>query len=126
MIAGQMEIVGEDPKKGESLQDLTETEEMMEVAEMTVLDLTGIEIEEAIEVMAAQKAELMLVLPVAELMPVRMVAELFWLALSLCPVFQKLKRLPTYQEWSHTLLLKSSVFSLELSHLSKSTRYRKP
>ena len=125
-IAGQVEIVGGDPKKSESLRGLTETEEMMEVAGTTVLDPTGTEIEMAIEVMAAERAELTLVLLVAELTQVRMVAELFWLVLSLCPVFQKLKRLPTYQEWSHTLLLKSSVFSLELSHLSKSTRYRKP
>ena len=125
-IAGQVEIVGGDPKKSESLRGLTETGEMMEAAGTTVLDPTGTEIERAIEVMAAERAELTLVLLVAELTQVRMVTELYWLALSLCPVFQKLKRLPTYQEWLHTLLLKSSVFSQELSPLSKSTKYRKP
>ena len=125
-IPGQVEIAGGDPKKGESLRGLTETEEMMEVAGTTVLDPTGTEIERAIEVMAAERAELMQVLLVAELIPVRMVAELFWLVLSLCPVFLKLKRLPTYQEWSPTLPLKSSVFFQELLPLFKSTKYRKP
>ena len=125
-IVGQVEIVGRDLKRDENRHDLTEKGETMEAAGMTVPGLTETEIERAIEVMAAERAELTLVLLVAELTQVRMVAELSWLALSLCLVFQKLKRLPTYQEWSHTLLLKSSVFSLELSHLSKSTRYKKP
>ena len=125
-IPGQVEIAGGDPKKGESLRGLTETEEMMEVAGTTVLDPTGTEIERAIEVMAAERAELMQVLLVAELIPVRMVAELFWLVLSLCPVFLKQKRLPTYLEWSPTLQLKSSVFFQELLPLFKSTRCRKP
>ena len=98
-IVGQVEIVVRDLKRNESRHDLTEKGETMEAAGMTVPGLTETEIERAIEVMAAERAEHTLVLLVAELTQVRMVAELSWLALSLCPVFQKLKRLLTYQEW---------------------------
>ena len=116
-IVGQVEIVVRDLKRNESRH---------EAAGMTVPGLTETEIVKAIEAMAEERAEHTRVLLDAEPTRVQPVIELSWLALSLFPIFQKLKRLPTYQEWLHTLLLKSSVFSRELSPLSKSTRCKKP
>ena len=97
----------------------------MEAAGMTVPGLTETEIVKAIEVMAAERAELMQVLLVAEPTRVRPVIELSWLALSLFLIYQKLRRLLTSQDWWRTLLPKSSVFFQELSLLSKFTRYKK-
>ena len=116
-IVGQVEIVVRDLKRNESRH---------EAAGMTVPGLTETEIERAIEVMAAERAEHTRVLLVVELTQVRLVTELSWLALSSFPIFQKLKRLLTYRDWWRTLLPRSSVFFQELSPLSKSTKYRKP
>ena len=98
-IAGRVEIVGRDLKRNESRHDLTEKGETMEAAGMTVPGLTETEIVKVIEVMAAERAELMQVLLVAEPTRVRPVIELSWLALSLFPIFQKLRRLLTSQDW---------------------------
>ena len=125
-IVGQVEIVGRDLKRDENRHDLTEKGETMEAAGMTVPGLTETEIERAIEVVAAERGEHTRVLLVAELTQVRLVTELSWLALSSFPIFQKLKRLLTYRDWWRTLLPRSSVFSQELSPLSKSTKYKKP
>ena len=125
-IAGQVEIVGRDLKRNESRHDLTEKGETMEAAGMTVSGLTETEIVKAIEVMAAERAEHTRVLLVVEPTQVRLVIELSWLALSLFLIYQKLRRLLTSQDWWRTLLPKSSVFSQELSPLSKSTRCKKP
>ena len=81
-IAGRVETVGRDPKRNESRHDLTEKGETMEAAGMTVPGLTETEIVKAIEVMAAERAELTRVLLVAEPTRVRPVIELSWLALS--------------------------------------------
>ena len=98
-IAGRVEIAGRDLKRNESRHDLTEKGETMEAAGMTVPGLTETEIERAIEVMAAERAEHTRVLLVAEPTRVRPVIELSWLALSLFPIFQKLRRLLTSQDW---------------------------
>ena len=98
-IAGRAETVGRDPKRNENRQDLTGKGETMEAAGMTVPGLTETEIVKVIEVMAAERAELMQVLLVAEPTRVRPVIELSWLALSLFPIFQKLRRLLTSQDW---------------------------
>ena len=98
-IAGRVEIVGRDLKRNESRHDPTEKGETMEAAGTTVLGLTETEIERATEVMAAERAEHTRVLLVVEPTQVRLVIELSWLALSLFPIFQKLKRLLTSQEW---------------------------
>ena len=81
-IAGQVEIVGRDLKRNESRHDLTEKEETMEAAGMTVPGLTETEIVKAIEAMAEERAEHTRVLLDAEPTRVRLVTGLSWLALS--------------------------------------------
>ena len=89
-IVGQVEIAVRDLKRNESRH---------EAAGTTVPGLTETEIVKAIEAMAEERAEHTRVLLDAEPTRVRPVIELSWLALSLFPIFQKLKRLLTYQEW---------------------------
>ena len=89
-IVGQVEIVVRDLKRNESRH---------EAAGMTVPGLTETEIVKAIEAMAEERAEHTRILPDAEPTRVRPVIELSWLALSLFPIFQKLKRLLTSQDW---------------------------
>ena len=98
-IAGRAETVGRDLKRNESRHDLTGKGETMEAAGMTVPGLTETEIERAIEVMAVERAEPTRALLVVEPTQVRLVTELSWLALSLFPIFQKLRRLLTSPDW---------------------------